>query len=97
MHITDNRKLQTQKNYSRISKMYADDFGTDRDHFEMVDFVIQKLKELHREKYTLVDLGAGSGVITDYLIEKGVEKVIAIDLTPEFCAMIGKSTVTKSK
>ncbi|MEN9328701.1 MAG: hypothetical protein RI947_1509 [Candidatus Parcubacteria bacterium] len=88
VNTTDNRKLQTQQNYSKINKLYADDFGKDYDHFDFIDLVINHLSQNKLEKLPIIDLGAGSGVVTDYLIEKGQQKVTAIDITPEFCGMI---------
>jgi SAM-dependent methyltransferase len=86
--ISDSRKLTTQKDYSIISKMYADDFGADRDHFDFIDDAITDLRNNYIDKFPVVDLGCGSGVVTDYLIEKGLKNIIAIDITPEFCEMV---------
>jgi predicted TPR repeat methyltransferase len=88
MTTNDQRKLATQKDYSKISKMYADDFGTDRDHFDFIDQVIKLIKERKLDSLPMIDLGCGSGVVTDYLEEKGLQNIIAVDLTPEFCKMI---------
>lgn len=88
MTTNDQRKLATQKDYSKISKMFANDFGTDRDHFDFIDQAIKLIKERKLYSLPVIDLGCGSGVITDYLVEKGIQKIIAVDLTPEFCKMI---------
>jgi SAM-dependent methyltransferase len=88
MTTNDQRKLATQKDYSKICRMYADDFGTDRDHFDYIDQAIKLIKERELDLLPVIDLGCGSGVVTDYLVEQGLQNIIAVDLTPEFCKMI---------
>ena len=91
MNITDNRKLQTQKDYSIISNLYQNDFGKDYDHFSLVDEVVKHFKSPLLNGYPIVDLGCGSGVVTDYIALKGVENIKAIDITPAFCEMVKKN------
>lgn len=88
MITIDNRKLQTQRDYSIISQMYRDDFGTDYEHFELIDEVIRRLRDSNLTDRPVIDLGSGSGVVSDYLVEKGVKHIRAVDITPEFCKMI---------
>ena len=88
MTVHDKRKLVTQENYSKISKIYADDFGSNRDHFDYIDQAIELIKIRKIDNLPVFDLGSGSGVVTDYLVEKNYPNIIAVDLTPEFCKMI---------
>jgi len=88
MRINDRRKLLTQQDYSRISKIYADDFGRDRYHFDFIDQTIKLFRDRKLYQLPVVDLGSGPGVVTDFLFENGVRNIVAIDIVPEFCKMI---------
>lgn len=68
--------------------MYKNDFGKDYEHFDLIDSVIERLKSSALKILPIVDLGCGSGVATDYLIAKGIKKIKAIDITPDFCEMV---------
>src|SRR3989344_1487046 len=97
MTLHDHRKILTQENYSKISHLYAEDFGKDRDHFDFIDQAIKIATEKKINKLPFVDLGCGPGVVTDYLIEKGIPNIISIDLTPEFLVMVRKKHKEKVK
>lgn len=88
MYLTDNRKIQTQKDYGTISDMYHADFGSDTEHFDLIDNALIFLEAHGLKDTAVVDLGSGSGVVTTYLLEKGFKNITAVDLTPEFCEII---------
>lgn len=88
--LTDNRKQQTQNDYAKISNLYDLDFGRDRDHFDLIERSIEIVKENSLIDFPFIDLGCGSGVVTDYLIEKGIRNIEAVDLTQEFCKMVSQ-------
>ncbi|MFC1653489.1 methyltransferase domain-containing protein [Patescibacteria group bacterium] len=81
----DSKKKSTQQTYSSIASLYTEDFGKDREDFEIFIYkAIDRLKTLSL-KGSVVDLGSGPGNVVDYLIEKGVDnKIIANEFTPEF-------------
>lgn len=97
MKIKDRRKLLTQKDYSKISEIYAVDFGNDRDHFVYIDDAIELLQKRNLSRSPCIDLGCGTGTVTDYLIEKGLTNIIAVDLTPEFCEIVKNKHKNKVK
>jgi ubiquinone/menaquinone biosynthesis C-methylase UbiE len=84
----EEQKLKTKEDYSIISKMYAKDLGSIRDHFDFIDQAIGSLKEKNLLSFPCVDLGCGSGTVTDYLVEKGLSNIISVDFVPEFCKMV---------
>lgn len=86
----DKKKLLTRNNYSKIAKLYTQDFGKDYAHFEFIDKVINLLKKERLENKEIVDLGTGPGNVIDYLYQKGLRKLTAVDITPEFCNLVRK-------
>jgi SAM-dependent methyltransferase len=88
MNVLDERKQKTQRDYSVINALYRDDFGKDFAHFELIDSVLRTIKQNQLDHLPIVDLGCGPGTVTDYLVEKGIENSIAVDITPEFCEMV---------
>ncbi len=78
-------KQKTQQDYSAISQLYIADFGSNHTHFELIDKLIGIIRERRLLLRPTIDLGSGPGTIVDYLIKKGLWKVIAVDITPEFC------------
>lgn len=84
----DKRKLATQKDYSIISSIYAHDFGQDFEYFDFIEQLIRELPDLQNGK--VVDLGSGPGTVVDYLFQRAVHNVTAVDITSEFCGMIAK-------
>lgn len=84
----DKRKLLTRQNYSKIIKLYTQDFGKDYEHFEFIDKLVDLLKKENLENKEIVDLGTGPGNVIDYLYGKGLRKLTAVDITPEFCDLV---------
>lgn len=92
----DKRKLLTQNDYSKIYKLYSADFEKDYEHFEIIDEVIGLLSKNKLSDKPMVDLGSGPGTVSDYLYNKGIKNITAVDFTEEFCEFLKEKYKNKS-
>ena len=86
----DKRKLLTKNDYSKIYRLYADDYGNDNEHFDLIDKSIDIVTQRNLLKYQVIDLGTGPGNVTDYLLNKNISNIIAVDFSPEFIRFLKK-------
>lgn len=84
----DLRKVATQFDYSQISEIYANDFGTQKENLSFFKDLIFLLKKRHLEEKLIVDLGSGPGPELDYLFKNGLKNITAVDFVPEFVSLI---------
>lgn len=81
-------KMLTMQDYSSIYKLYADDYGKDYKHFDLIDKSIQIITQRNLLKYQTIDLGTGPGNVTDYLLSKNISNIVAVDFSPEFVGLL---------
>jgi SAM-dependent methyltransferase len=85
----DTRKEKTREAYNAIASIYEEDFGKDREYFNL--FILPILFDIRKHHLAgpIVDLGSGPGNVVDYLVENEVEnQIIAVDFAAKFCELL---------
>lgn len=65
------KRNSVKKNYDLIANQYCNDFGTNLDDIKL----IEKFEPHLKKGSTIVDLGGGSGKLTNYFTERGFKAV----------------------
>jgi SAM-dependent methyltransferase len=80
----DAKREKTKQTYDAIWQLYRDDYGKDYDHFEIVDRLISAIAGRNLTALPHADLGSGPGNVVDYLLEKGLNRIDAVDFSDAF-------------
>lgn len=70
MNSIDKRN-SVKKDYDLIADQYCDEFGIELSDIELIN----KFESYLEKNSNIVDLGAGSGKLTDYLIKQGFKSI----------------------
>lgn len=81
----DKKREKTKETYDAIAQLYTEDFGRDKEHFDIfIDRLIRDLNTLDKTKM-VIDLGSGPGNVIDYLLSHKVKNPITgVELSDAF-------------
>ncbi len=92
----DYTKEEMKKYYNRFSKFYDKDVKKHGQNIKAIKFLINKLlKYIPNKKIRILDIGSGTGLVSEYLIKKGFANLTLLDYSPKMLKKAKAKTLLK--